>query len=310
MPSLNETVTKSKHLPAWTGSSDDFRRLLRLMERQFDSLIPQHVQEETRYLRGRLAHPQKQLQSALAWGEEHGHDGYAKMYVESERARLEAEIEEVKAKIKEAEEIASAAGRIELSLTSKDNERRIVTGTADELVEYIDGRDIQEMEVSGPSGAISGHSIMMRASRRVGLHLRVSSTDAKWCLAGFSEIEGETKRQVPRWHALRTRQVLLALFMLAAFSLLYFVLDAVAKVTTETGKYSDGGQFWAYLILATWSVMIGFWGMEWTRRHVPAFEIVPNGGRSRGKAIVGIVASTVGALVLGLAVNGLSGVIF
>jgi hypothetical protein len=309
MPSLDESVTKTKQWPAWVGSDTDFRRLLRLMEKQVAPLIPKHVEKETAHARSMVQYPADRLELLDAHAKKAAAEGKPTLYDE-EIARVSAEHESLAAGLEAAEAKARGAGRIELSLTGKDEDRRKVTGTADELSEYLDGRYIQELEITAPSGYMPGYTIDVRAGRDTGLYVRVSSKDATWALSAASEIHAEAARQVPVWRILRSAYILYPIYVLGIGSLVYFLFDEIARHTTETGEFSEPAASISYMAFLLISLSGAAAATTWTRIYVPAFEIVHAGGRSRGKALIAIIGSTLAALVLGVAGNGISNAIF
>lgn len=309
MSSLDESVTKTKQWPAWAGSDTDFRRLLRLMEKHVAPLIPKHVEQETAHERSLIQYPADRLKVLEIEATKAASDGHPTLYDE-EIARVRAEHEMLNARLERAEAKALGAGRIELSLTGKDEDRRKVTGTADELSEYLDGRYIQELEITAPSGFIKGYMIDARAGRDSGLYVRVSSKDANWALSAASEIHSEASRQLPTWRVLRSPFLLFSLYALGIGSVVYFLFDEIARRTTVTGKFAEPAATITFMAFVFISLAGASAATTWTRKYVPAFEIVHAGGRSRGRALIAIIGSTLAALVLGVAGNGISNALF
>lgn len=280
----------------WVGSYADFKRLLRLMEKQYESLLADHKVSATKHRRKMLqmSEDEKKRLSASATPR-------------AERlAEIESDIADEKQKLEDAEAEAEGAGRIELTLTGKDNERRSVTGTASELVEYLDGRYIHELELSAPSGNIRNHSMSLRVDRREGLYLGISSTDSQWCIAGFAELSDEIKKQVPKWRFLRTLPFLWAFWVIVSTVGLWFIGDTIAIWTTETGKFSGTTKELVDVVYPWLAVFVTILGIFWSRRTLPAFEIVPAGKRSRGNALFIGVGSPLLGLVIGVLGNALS----
>jgi hypothetical protein len=309
MPSLDESVTKTKQWPIWVGSDADFRRLLRLMEKAVEPLVPSHVEQETEHPRNMAEYPADRLKALEIRAKMAAEEGHPAHYDE-EIAKVKAELEGRLAAVETAEAKARRIGLIDLSLTSKDDDRRKVTGTADELSEYLDGRHIQELEITAPSGYFPGYTITARAGRDSGLYVRVSSKDANWALSAASEIEAEASRHVPGWRILRSAYILFPLYLIAIGSLVYFIFDEVARRTTAAGTFDEPLKSIAYVAFLVVSIFGAGVAVDWTKRYVPAFEIVHSGGRSRGKALLAFIGSAVAAVVLGIVGNGISNAIF
>lgn len=309
MPSLSETVTKTKQWPAWVGTDADFRRLLRIMENAVEPLVPARVEEEAAHPRNMAAYQAeriKALEKNALLAAEKGHPGY----YDEEIAQAKTELESRVAAVERAEASARQIGLIDLSLTGKDDDRRKVTGTADELSEYLDGRYIKELEVTAPAGYLPGYTITARASCNTGLYVRVSSKDANWALSAASELQAEASRHIPKWRVLRSAWILFPLYLVAIASLMYLILDQVARWTTATGKFDAALGSLAWTFLYAISFVGGWLAVDWTKNYVPAFEIVRSGERSRGKALLGFIGSAIAAVVLGVVGNGISNAIF
>jgi hypothetical protein len=307
MVSLPESVTKSKQWPMWVGSQADLLRLLRLVEKRYEPLLADHATKLTAQPRKRLsmseAHKGRLLQ--IVRTEEPSIDPFLSERLDD----VNSDIEEETQKLRQAESTAAGAGRIDMSLTGKDNERRSVTGTASELVDYLDGRYIDEVEFEAPSGDIRSHSISVRASRRNGLYLRVSSTDAQWCIAGFAEISDEVVKQLPVWRFVRNPVILWLFYSALSAVGLWFAGDTIAIWTTETGKFSGSAADIARTLYSGGMIAVVLAGLYLTRRLIPAFEVVRSGNSSVGGRVFTVLGSSIGAVVLGVVGNAVSKVV-
>lgn len=270
MPSLPETVTKSKQFPMWVGSPSDLKRLLRLIEKQYEPLLPAHTAEQTRHAREML-----DLSNPPA-----------------EKARWEE-------RLQRDEEKANRAANFEVVLTNRDNETRSVTGAASEITDYIEGRRFDEMDISAPSGNILGHRISLRATRKHGLYARISSSDSKWCLATYAEVNEEIRRQVPPWRFIRT-----GWFWWLLGSLLWVAFTLTVDIVPDEGIDTPTQILLVFLGGLAGSVLIGM-GILLGGKLIPAFELTEPGRRSRGKAALAILGSVASALVLGVAGNAI-----
>lgn len=290
----------------WVGTQADFKRLLKLVEGRFEPLLAEHSVQATQHAR-KMLH-MSEAQRARLLGD------VSKANIPSgfqlERlAAIDSDIKEETQRLQEEEAKAASAGQIDLNLTGKDNERRSVTGVASELVEYLDGRHIQEVELSAPSGNIRNHSITLRAGRSEGLYLSISSTDSQWCIAGFSEISDEIAKQVPGWRFLRTLWFLSGVYFLASAVALWYIGDTIAVLSMPSGKFTSDAQSIVALLYPGMMVAITYLGIGWTRKTVPAFELVPPGGKSRGRTLFTAVGSPVVAVALGVLGNAISKVV-
>lgn len=289
----------------WVGSQADLLRLLRQVEKRYEPLLAEHATKRT-------AHPRKMLRMS----EDHKArilENMQKATSASDshwRERLDevnSDIEEETQKLQEAESEAANAGRIDMTLTGKDNERRSVTGTASDLIDYLDGRYFDEIEFSAPSGDIRNHSISLRASRRDGLYLGVSSKDdAEWSTAGFADLSEVIDKHVPKWRLVRSSVFLWFFFSALSAVGLWFVGDTIALWTTKTGKFTGDAAGLASLIWGAGMVAVTLTGMYLTRRFIPAFEVTRSGSPSRGGRVLAILGSSIGAVLLGIIGNAAS----
>ncbi|MEO5318142.1 hypothetical protein PV761_06095 [Arthrobacter sp. CC3] len=219
---------------------------------------------------------------------------------------LDSDIEDEKKKVEEAEAEASQAGRVELSLTGNENERRTVIGTSAELTDYLDGRHLESAEFVAPSGRIRNHSITLRAGRSNGLYARLSSNDAKWCIAGFSEIADEVAKQMPRWRFIRSGYFLYPLYLLSGGIALWFLGDGLGFYPSEGGKFTSAGSTNVGLVFLIGLPGLAYWAMHFTQKAIPAFQIVPLGKQHPGRAVITVLGGSLGTIALGILVNVLS----
>lgn len=299
-----ESVTRSKQWPIWVGSSADFQRLLRRIENHCESLLPAHIAEKTKYARERLASCENRHAELL----KEPLYNYPNAEVERDErlARMSQEIESAKERLGDEEREASEAGRIRLTLTGDKNERRTVIGTAQEIVDDLDGRPVKVAEFEAPSGHIPMHSIMVRADVSEGLYVRLSSADSHWCVAGFAELEDEINRQLPRWRFVRAAKFLTPLYFITFMSAFTLLGNAWRWYPREEGKLTSDA-LWNFAMIYLLAVP-GFTVLatQLTQRFISAFEIVPGGKRHRGQALIAVVGSCIATVTLGILVNLIS----
>lgn len=298
----------------WVGTQADLLRLLRLMEKRYEPLLESHSAQSTAHRREmlRIAQDRKtRSERAFSTSEPMAPNQIEQVeQIRADRsAEIEAEVEEMTQRLHEAEAKAAGAGRIDAVLIGKDNERRSVTGSASELVDYLDGRYIYEIEFSAPSGNILDHSISIRADRQDGIYLRISSVDSQWCIAGFSEIQDEIRKNTPLWQFVRNPIFLYVLFAIVSIVGLWHIGDTIALWTTETGNFSG-----ETLQLANWLYYAGILATTLSippmvRRYVPAFEVVPPNSQARGRRVIAVLVTTFSTVILSVFSNVISSAI-
>jgi hypothetical protein len=282
----------------WTGSPADLERILRLVQKQYEPLIEDHIASATEHPRQMLA--MKSSLKSLVEGSPASDRSAAEI------AEINADVEARTKALEEAKEEASKAGRIDLALTGREDERRAVTGTAAELTQYLDGRHVHALEFSAPSGNIRNHSISIRADRKDGIYARVSSNDSQWCIAAFAELSDEIKKQVSKWPFLRN-----AIFLYFAYTVmigvaLWFAADTVAIWTTASHKFTREVASTITTVIGILAPTLGMVSVFLTRKLIPAFEVVDAGQGSRGRRLLTAVGSVLGALVLAVVGNAVS----
>lgn len=282
----------------WTGTATDLERILRLVQKQYEPLIEDHVVSATEHPRHMLA--TKTSLKSLIEANESGSGAASRV------AELVGEVEERTKALEKAEADAKNAGRIDLTVTGREDERRSVTGTAAELVEYLDGRHINTLEFSAPSGSIRNHTITIRADRKDGMYARASSTDARWCIAAFSELSDEVKKQVPRWPFLRNMVFLYFAYTIMFGFAFWYIADTIAIWTMPSHKFPKDVATSFATIIGWAAPAVAFGATALTRRLIPAFELVEAGKGSRGRRMVASVGSVVIALVLAVVGNAVS----
>lgn len=286
----------------WAGNQTDLLRLLRLVEKRYESLLPDYEVAVTEHPRRMLQMSEAAKGRVLASHEANAGDAYWAARL----AEVENDIEKEKYALSQAESSAATAGQIDMSLTGRKEERRQVSSSASNLVDYLDGRYINEVEFSAPSGNIRNHTISLRGSRSDGIYFRVSSTDAQWCVAAFAELSDEIENHVPAGRFIRNAILLGAFFFVASFVGLYYIGDTIALWTTDTGRFTGVVDSVSQLLLSIGTGVATMGGVVLTRRYIPAFEIARAGEPSRGRRVLNVILSSVGAVGLGVLGNVVS----
>lgn len=202
--------------------------------------------------------------------------------------------------------VAELAGRINLEMRVNRTERRTKTGTHEELLEYVDGKKFTTLDLSAPSGQLTGYSITLTANRNDGTTLRVSAlNDPRWSTTAFSELRRELDQRRPWWRALRSVWFLGPFYWVAGGIALVSLTQGVGRLIgwqADASSVDAVGLGVILSVLATGATML-------TRRAVPAFELTRDEAANRGQGIVKAVGSAVVAVALGLLTNYLSQVL-
>lgn len=304
---LPEKYSNSETYTVWAGSEDSLRRILRQIEGRFTKFVPSHVESSSAhelYMWESAKDRVKRLEGTTRY---RGDDEK-----EYEETLASARLDEQKALQSLEAQRSEAAKAAELTLTwsGKGNEVRTVTGSADELVDYIDGRYIYEAEFEAPSGHLSGKRIALRGNIKSGLHLRVSADDPEWGIAAFSELDSEIANGVPRWKWARNTPLLYLIFVVSTFIVVYFALDAIALATTESGDFGESTALVASGLGGAFAGITASIAATLTMKHIPAFEIVRHGEKAKGRVLYGAMLGAVGAIILGVVSSAIAGAIF
>lgn len=298
---VSERLSKNHSWSVWVGAEDDMRSLLRTVQKSYDPLLGTHVHDATLYYRQALATSEARLGqlnetvqadiTKMSDAERNLHKGQMSVSVEY-LARSENDVAKAKATLQDKEEEAQGASRIDLALKTDNGDNLDSCGTADELVDYLQGKRFNSASFSAPHGSILGHTIRLEFNRGEGLSLYVSSTDPSWARATYSELTEQIVRGVPWWRFVRALSFLYPLYFLTALAIWVFIVPLLHRVGLNGTSIST---------LITISVPLGAIGAAWlTRRLVPAFEILSHGRRARGTALFVVLGSAIGAIFLSL----------
>lgn len=287
----------------WSGTQAEFQRLLKLIQKQYDPLLPEHIEES-------VAHPRKMLQMSRerrkTFNDSENQSEESTAYNARRRAQVNAEIAEDEQKLAEAQTKAEAAGHIQLTLSNKNGERREVAGTAEDLTDYLEGRPVHQAEFYAPSGSIPQHTIVLRAGRQDGLSLRVSSKDAKWALVAKTELTDEIKKQVPAWGFLRSTKALFVFYLVVSAIVVWLVGGIVFGPAPEGEAEGLTYSTALGLVYGVAISMLAAAASSATERAVPAFEIFRAGDKPRGRKLFQWLGGALLALVLGVIGNVIS----
>lgn len=301
MSVLQESRTVTKEWPMWVGSSDDLRRLFQVMQKQYATLVPAHVEAELRHPREMLKFATERLLRLNAEKEEYGDSPSLAARFSENQADLKKKSED----LERTEAKASAAANITLTVIGLDGDRTTVKGSAEELIEWIDGKRFKSFSASTPTGDIRARAITVNVSREDGIDLRVSADDPAWCRAAFSELSDEIKKHVPGWKYVRHFAVLWLFYSALSCALWTFIGTLLPKGQIDWAL----GIAWILVIVTVGSFLLTR-ALSWSRRYVPAFDLVPSGAQPKGVSFMKFWGITVGAsLVLGVAGNMISSAI-
>lgn len=306
MASLKESVVKKKSFTGWSGSSSDLKRLLREIEKYMEPLIAPHVESETSFQTSTLRWTETRVTEAELRLERENDRLSMRDLLESQLAEARADADRAREALDAKTEEASGAGRIDLTVFGYDDERRSTTGTANELVDHLDGRSYEALNFKAPSGSIYNYEISITATRDGGVDLRVSSKNDQWATAAYADLTREIQAGVPRWLFLRNVYFLYFVYALASGIALWNIGDAIANLNYSDGRFPPDVGNVVYFLYITLTLSLPAAAVALTRKVVPAFEVVREGKRSKGGALVGVIGSAVGAVALGILTNAIS----
>lgn len=299
MPSLPESVNIRRSYGAWSGTGAELGQLLGVVARQLDDVVPHHVAKETKWPRQLLADAESRvsrMEDELASGGDA--PGHLQNMLSASVARARKEETRARSAVQDAEaEATSDATLISVAVTHRSI-RRSTRGTADEIADYVASRPFDSVEFAAPAGTILGYSITLEGDREDGLVLRIASRDDRWATAADAYIDQQIRRSVPWWRVIRSRPLLFVLWALTSGFVAFTVLDIIATLTEPSGSFDANAGAWAWT--AVWSIMLGggFGLTALSRRQIRAFDVVAPGKSARGRAVIAVAVSSIGAIVL------------
>jgi hypothetical protein len=304
MASLPETVTKTDKWTMWASSPDSFRRILVEIENSFADLIDGHVEQSITGQQTDVAYYAANQADSLARAAKYSPAMVPdnKKFYENEAARYAKGLANAEAALATAEAEARSAAQIGLTLKTRSDSRK-VTGTAEEIAGYLEGKNIVSASFSAPSGSLRSHSIALECDRSEGVNLRISSNSSQWTLATFDEISSSIRSGVPKTRFVRNNWFLSAFCAISIFTTYYLIMDAIASFITGGGNYPPEYTTlvgFVYLILS-----FGTFGLSiyLAYKNVPAFQILQPGGKPPSSALVWIVVRGLTGVLVGVVCN-------
>lgn len=292
---LAESIRKSRTWVVWGATNADWRQILKMVQEQFDELLPDHIESATASARDQVSFYQARL------------DEIASSHSSSQGqiAVLRKALQDATKSLEKAEIAAARASLLDLSITDSNGHERTVTGDSNEIADYMETHEVATLLVSAPSGSIRRRNITLSGGKRSGLSLRVASDDARWGAAAFAQLEERIDRHAQRWGFIRRPWLTGPLFGAVTVLPLYSVLDRIAD---EQGSPATlVALFWLLLwLVALFSVVVA---PALVVRWVPAFEVFSQSSKSRARALVGVLGSAALALALGVIGNVVSGLL-
>ncbi len=168
-------------------------------------------------------------------------------------------------------------------------------GPPAKVLERVSGLSLSSVSISAPSDAYSMPRVVVRFDRSAGCAL-LAEGDPHWVRSAHSLLSDSLARGVPWWAVARSIPFALIVTTLIA------VTFPLAYMRTEKLETFEG------FAIGCMSTVLAFLLNDSMKRLFPGFELVPEGGRSRGArriAVVGalgvgIVGSLLAALLLAL----------
>jgi hypothetical protein len=295
MAALNDSLSDTRTYPAWAGSPADLLPVLEAIQRQYRDLRSDAMAGAMRHALTMRDLKAQGLTRAEAFFERRDVPGdpLRSEYAEDvRRAREDLQAEDVK--VAAAREAAERVDDITISIVTRKGAERGTSGRPDEIVEYLAHKPIRKMTLSAPTGSLPGHRLSLFFERGTGVRVSVTSRDSRWAMSALGEIEEALEVKVPAWARLRSLWFLMPFFYGAAI-VIVLSLTGVALDTKDTPTL--------YVLSGIRGVLIGCLGLGavWaTRYFVPAFEMLPPGGKARVDRIVIAIGGGLGAVVLSL----------
>jgi hypothetical protein len=165
------------------------------------------------------------------------------------------------------------------------------TGDPGRLVDFMDPRTLKSFRLDAPAYYSAKNRVIV-STRARDVSLTVKGSDPTWTAASYSRMVAEIQKGVPWWAFLRS-PYFTAVYGFAwttGFTLAFWQVYAFSPWAAGAGVFVFGG-------LATWGTALA------ARYLIPPFEIADQGKKPRGAAGVGIIATIVFELAIGIVVN-------
>lgn len=303
MSPIEDSLTDSRVFRAWAGTAADLLPVLEAMQRQYRELREPFIESQMRHRLEMQSFAERSVASAEALLAEVGSDSPMAQREYADRVdRAQAELRQAEEKTSAARYQAEHGDDIDLQITTRSGAERNASGTPEEIVDYLTHKQVRSMRVSTPAGPIAGHRMTIFFDRGETVRFNVSSTDSRWAQSALAEVGEALEHRVPSWAWLRSWAFLAVFFYVVAFTAAFFVFDFPTTVSASTNNTSVGnglllGVFiGAAALTATWLA----------RRYIPAFEILPIGGKARVDRIVVALGAGLVTIALGVLVNRIS----
>lgn len=296
--SSDERVHRTKKWNMWIGSQSDLREILRILDEQSRPLAASFVEDATRFEREQVEWTTRHLErrnAQVSAEDSDNSDDASDSLMLRELQRLTAFHERAIAK-------AENDMLIEADILLRSDERRTVTMDADGLARYLEDKSPLRLELSAPKSNLLDYKVKLAFDVVEGVSLSVSSIDAAWVSATYSDLQEAITRKAPRWSALmRSRLISVPVFTASFATALYFLLDKTGDAigNAEVSGWLGVAYFPLVFIVVVLAVAI-------YERHVKAFEVLRLGQKGSLRAVLGLLGSSFVALLIGLLVNYLS----
>lgn len=289
--SLSKTVTWS----VWVGSQEEFLRVLRSIERQFDLLVAPAVEKHVQWASEQLHDRQEaladaQLGALVPDGSTQGVQEYYRAEVAKQEGLLEAALVQLNAQSAEARRWFDLVVRV----TEPDGGERIFRGDSAEIGEVFEGQPFKQFSVT-MSGRYSEYSIKLSGSKQTGLQMVVGSSDERWARAAISELEALIQRQVPWWRLFLRTGVIWAVVCFVSVAGLWISVDHISSDNTS--------------LLILWLLVPSaaiFFGTPLVERYAERVQIVQPGRKARGAGIAATVGGVLLTVPVGVFINWIS----
>jgi hypothetical protein len=303
MPGLPETVNKKRKYPMWAGGYSDLVRMLRVIQRQFELLLPAHIEHRTQWERARVESGEARIARLTAILDAGVASDEIRAMHEAELASARDDLEKMKSDLEEKTEEARTAGLIRVSV-SLGGDRWESVGSADEIVNYVDGRKFSSLTFEAPGDImLRGSTVRVEADRDDGVELRVSSNNDQWATATTTYLENEFRQRVPGWAFIRNYWALVPLWAVSLGIAMWFLLVLSVTALQSAGASPEDvvspillGFIVVYIFAITFAIAL-------SRRLIPAIDIAADGKKNKGAALVGLLASAAATVALGVVTN-------
>lgn len=290
-----ERLSTENHWSLWSGTSTDFRAILRTLSEHVTPLMPDYVADKTASQRRDVEYYTERHRKFSAIRDADPSDALARAQLDASEEALH----QAQAHLDRAVADAALAGRLQVTVESKRGEQRQASGTPEEVSEFLDERSWSEVSLDAPGRSLGTHRIRLVCHESAGVSLFVSSDDTQWALAASSDLTSVIANQVPSWRFLRLLWFRFVFCFAVTFTTLWFLFDAFGDAV-----FGDGVSVpWLQLTYYAVSPGIALLLFSLSTRLVPAFQILRPGERSRAKAMFAFLGTSLASIPFGAVVN-------